>query len=166
MEFPDYVILAALTTAGTSVALALVACRHHLARALKALVAEPIRAASEGVRNIRALSLEIRAWHVVAIAFALATLISSLNHDAVNSGLPLLLALAGFAVLFAMAWSREALFLMALRDDDLPGRFDKPIWAFFLVATPPIGVLLFRSYRLAHWPEPRPKAARAARELA
>ena len=43
---------------------------------------------------------------------------------------------------------------MGLRDDDFPGRHDKLIWAFLLFAFAPIAVWFFRSYRLAHWPEP------------
>jgi hypothetical protein len=55
---------------------------------------------------------------------------------------------------FVRAWSHEFVFLMGLRDDDLPGRHDKLIWAFLLFVFAPIATWLFRSYRLAHWPEP------------
>jgi hypothetical protein len=55
---------------------------------------------------------------------------------------------------FIRAWSHEFVFLMGLRDDDFPGRHDKLIWAFLLFAFAPITVWFFRSYRLAHWPEP------------
>jgi hypothetical protein len=55
---------------------------------------------------------------------------------------------------FIRVWSHEFVFLMGLRDDDLPGRHDKLIWAFLLFAFAPIATWLFRSYRLAHWPEP------------
>jgi hypothetical protein len=72
-------------------------------------------------------------------------------------GLVLAAGLAGVAIEFAVSWVREFRFLMALRDDDLPGRFDKPIWAALLIALPPLGLFLFRSHRLAHWPEPQPK---------
>jgi hypothetical protein len=56
---------------------------------------------------------------------------------------------------FVRNWRKEFVFLMGLRDDDLPGRHDKLIWATMLVALAPIGVWFFRSYRLAHWPEPK-----------
>jgi hypothetical protein len=55
---------------------------------------------------------------------------------------------------FVRAWSHEFVFLMGLRDTDLPARHDKLIWAFLLLTFPPITTWLFRSYRLAHWPEP------------
>jgi hypothetical protein len=55
---------------------------------------------------------------------------------------------------FVRAWSHEFVFLMGLRDDDFPGRHDKLIWAFLLFAFAPLAVWFFRSYRLAHWPEP------------
>jgi hypothetical protein len=43
---------------------------------------------------------------------------------------------------------------MGLRDADFPGRHDMLIWAFLLFVFAPIAVWFFRSYRLAHWPEP------------
>ena len=55
---------------------------------------------------------------------------------------------------FVRAWSHELVFLMGLRDTDLPGRHDKLIWAFLLLSFPPITTWFFRSYRQAHWPEP------------
>jgi hypothetical protein len=60
-----------------------------------------------------------------------------------------LLALAWFV----RAWSHEFVFLMGLRDEDLPGRHDKLIWVFLLLVFAPIAIWFFRSYRLAHWPE-------------
>jgi hypothetical protein len=62
---------------------------------------------------------------------------------------------------FARTWSHELIFLMGLRDDDLPGRHDKLIWAFLLFAFAPIAIWFFRSYRLAHWPEPATESSRA-----
>jgi len=55
---------------------------------------------------------------------------------------------------FVRAWIHEFVFLMGLRDDDLPGRHDKIIWAFLLFVFAPISIWFFRSYRLVHWPEP------------
>jgi hypothetical protein len=60
----------------------------------------------------------------------------------------------GFLIWFVRSWQREFLFLMGLRDGDLPGRHDKVIWAIVLLAFAPVGVWFFRAYRLAHWPEP------------
>jgi prepilin signal peptidase PulO-like enzyme (type II secretory pathway) len=57
---------------------------------------------------------------------------------------------------FVRNWRNEFVFLMGLRDDDLPGRNDKLIWAILLVAFAPLSIWFFRSYRLAHWPEPEP----------
>ena len=57
---------------------------------------------------------------------------------------------------FVRNWRNEFVFLMGLRDADFPGRNDKLIWAILLVAFAPMSVWFFRSYRLAHWPEPEP----------
>ncbi|MCA1685275.1 MAG: hypothetical protein LC745_04705, partial [Planctomycetia bacterium] len=67
---------------------------------------------------------------------------------------PLLMGLFGLTVLvvFAHAWLREFSFLMDLTDKDFPGRYDKPIWAFVLIATGPVGLWLFHAHRAAHWP--------------
>jgi hypothetical protein len=62
----------------------------------------------------------------------------------------------GFVIWFARIWQKELVFLMGLRDGDLPGRYDKLIWAAVLMAFAPVGVWFFRSYRLTHWPEPAP----------
>ena len=83
-----------------------------------------------------------------------------------RSGVPQFLAiLAGVAVLFASAWVREFQFLMALGDDDLPGRFDKPIWAFVLIglaAVRPLPVPLLSPGPLARARGPSPRPARPA----
>ena len=60
-----------------------------------------------------------------------------------------------------MAWAREFFFLMALGDDDLPGRFDKPIWAAVLVVLAPgraVPVPLLSPGPLAR-ARPKPRAA-------
>jgi hypothetical protein len=62
-------------------------------------------------------------------------------------------------VLFAREWVREFYFLMDLRDDDLPGRFDKPLWALVLLGFAPVGLWLFRAYRRGRWPEIEAKPA-------
>jgi hypothetical protein len=57
---------------------------------------------------------------------------------------------------FIQNWRNEFVVLMGLRHDDFPGQNDKVIWAIMLLAFAPITVWFFRSYRLAHWPEPEP----------
>jgi hypothetical protein len=59
--------------------------------------------------------------------------------------------------LFLRAWRHEFLFLMGRRDDDFPGRHDKLVWVLMLTAFAPVGLWFFRTYHLAHWPEPEPK---------
>lgn len=69
---------------------------------------------------------------------------------------PFGLVVGGLIVLAVLAWSwhQEFVFLMSLHDDDFPGRYDKAIWAFLMIALAPVGLWLFRSYHLAQWPEP------------
>jgi len=105
-----------------------------------------------------------KGWYVAAFAVGLLVLLVALNVNAREGeelifGLTCLLAVASVC-LFLRAWRREFVFLMGLRDDVFPGSFDKPIWAVVLVVLPPIGLWCFRSYRLAHWPEPKPETVR------
>jgi hypothetical protein len=60
---------------------------------------------------------------------------------------------------FVRNWRKEFVFLMGLRDEEFPGRHDKLIWVGMLLALAPVGVWVFRAYRLAHWPEPAPAMA-------
>jgi len=102
-------------------------------------------------------------WYVAAVALGLFVLLVGANIGPRDEeGLLALLALMALVVLgvFLYAWRREFLFLMSLRDDAFPGRFDKPIWAATLVLLAPIGFWLFRSYRLAHWAEAKPETIR------
>jgi len=157
VNFNDLAIAGGIALGATSLALILTAARRHLIHGLWALF--------EGLRHARV-------WQVVpALFFVMVLAYSLVNREAARDGLPLVLCFAGAAALFVLAWGRELLFLMTLRDEDLPGRFDKPIWAFLLIALAPLGLVLFRIHRLAHWPEPRrqPKprpAADIARKLA
>ena len=43
---------------------------------------------------------------------------------------------------------------MHLNNDDLPGRFDKPIWAMVLIVTGPLGLWAFKTYRAERWVSP------------
>ena len=96
---------------------------------------------------------QFRLWQVVAAAAGLAVLFALAESP------PLLATVAGLAVLvlFARVWIREFLFLMDRREDDFPARLDKTTWVVLLVALAPVGLWLFRAYRLAHWPETAPK---------
>jgi len=112
------------------------------------------------VRPLSARGLE-KTWYVAAAILGLLVLVVMLNADHGPRGEMNVMAVLALLVLgaFFYVWRREFVFLMSLRDDDFPGRFDKPIWAAVLVALAPIGFWLFRSYRLAHWPEPKPEMA-------
>jgi hypothetical protein len=67
-----------------------------------------------------------------------------------------------FTSLFVMAWVRSFLFLMTLRDEDLPGRHDKLIWAIALLVFAPVGLWLFRSFSASHWPHLEPQSSTGA----
>lgn len=153
MRLEDLMISAVFASAFTICVLALWAYRGNLARAFPGF--------SDWVRRRRL-------WDLGIAVFALILLFSFMDHRAYRDGLFFLTLMAGVATVLTVLWVREFLFLMALRDEDLPGRFDKPIWAAVLILLPPLGLYLFRSHRLAHWPEPEPKprVAPAARELA
>jgi hypothetical protein len=97
-------------------------------------------------------------WHIVlgvAVTALLLGVASSSPHD--DQVFVLLLSVLVLAFFFYV-WKREFLFLMQLEDDELPGRFDKLIWFVMLTAFAPVGVWFFRSYRVAHWPEPKAEA--------
>jgi len=79
---------------------------------------------------------------------------------------PFLLMIGGFFIFLAWAWLRQFSFLMRLGDDAFPGRYDKIIWAMLLIALPPVGTLVFWSYRQAHWPATKPERVEAIHELA
>jgi|GEM_PF-5616253 len=94
----------------------------------------------------------LRSWHMLlaaAILFCAAIIVRD------QAGL-LLLFLAAFVLMayYLVRWRQEFLFLMSLRDDQFPGRHDKILWTVVLIVLPPIGLWAFRSYHLAHWPEP------------
>jgi hypothetical protein len=98
---------------------------------------------------------QMNLWHMM-VAVAVAAFVTL----AVAGGFVFALAVTIGAVLvlawFARVWCHEVVFLMGLRDDDLPGRNDKLIWLIMLILVAPIGPWLFRSFRLAHWPTPAP----------
>jgi hypothetical protein len=99
---------------------------------------------------------QFKLWQL-AVALAIAgLLVAALTSHA--PGFPL--SLIGLIVLALLlrAWRNEFVFLMGRPDDDFPGRNDKLIWVIVLLFFAPVGLWFFRSYRMAHWPEPKPQA--------
>jgi len=92
-------------------------------------------------------------WHMMAAVVVAALVLHVLSGP--DNGGAFSAVLLCFLVLawFVRAWCNEFVFLMGLRDQNFPGRNDKLIWVVVLLAFAPFGVWLFRSYRLAHWPE-------------
>jgi hypothetical protein len=99
-----------------------------------------------------------RAWHV-AIAVGLVVLLFAALPSHGPRSESIVVAILALAILawFFHVWRREFLFLMDRHDDDFPGRSDKLIWAIMLTMLAPVGLWFFRSYHLAHWPEPEPE---------
>jgi hypothetical protein len=98
---------------------------------------------------------EVKLWHIAA-AIGLTALVFAAFTSRDGEFFFFLLVL-GTLALIARAWRHEFLFLMSLRDDELPGRHDKLAWFALLVVLPPVGLWTFRAYREAHWPEPVPE---------
>lgn len=95
-------------------------------------------------------------WHMMAAVIVAAPVLLAFEAGPTGERLFALTLLALWVLSwFVRTWCNEFVFLMGLRDDDLPGRNDKLIWSIVLVAFAPIGIWLFRSYRLAHWPGPK-----------
>ena len=152
MSLADYFVMTLIVATATVFVLKLTGLDLPVTRGLKAFF--------DGLRRVRA-------WQVALAAVPMAVLLTFLDPYMARSGVPQFIAFALAVILFASAWAREFHFLMGLADDDLPGRFDKPIWAFVLIGLAPFGLFLFRSYRTARWPEPSPKpVSNAASELA
>lgn len=106
-------------------------------------------------------------WHVVvALGLSACLFLIYLEPHGPRKALPVYLTLLVLLALAVRAWRHEFLLLMALRDEDLPGRFDKLIWASVLLLVPPVGIWLFRSYREAHWPELAPVKGKPVSDFA
>ena len=113
----------------------------------------PQSSVHEGVRRRMA---RFKLWQLV-VAVILCGLLFSMTS--VRSPIvPLTLAVLIVLALYSRIWRDEFIFLMGLRDDEFPGRSDKLIWVFLLIVLAPVGPWLFRSYRLAHWPQPEQAA--------
>jgi hypothetical protein len=110
-------------------------------------------------RGFAAWFREVKLWQIAA-AIALSALVfaAMTSHD--GEFFVFLLFLAAL-ILLVRAWRHEFLFLMALRDQDFPGRNDKLAWIALMIVLPPIGLWTFRAYREAHWPEPAAEAVEA-----
>lgn len=111
-------------------------------------------------------------WYVIAGIIGLVLLLVALNdhpRGPRNGDDVFFVFVVGVMVLavFAHAWRREFLFLMSRRDDEFPGRFDKFTWTLVLTLLGPVGLWIFRGYRVSHWPEPKIEEAggRSAAEL-
>jgi hypothetical protein len=105
-------------------------------------------------RRIRHPRFTIRQLMAAVVLVALFLIIG--DGPSPEARLALTLLALGALIWFARTWQKEFVFLMGLRDDELPGLHDKLIWAVLLLALAPIGIWFFRAYRLAHWPEPAP----------
>jgi len=46
-------------------------------------------------------------------------------------------------LLLVVFWVRQVLSLMSMKDEDFPGRYDKPIWAALMIFTLFVGAVLF-----------------------
>jgi len=96
-------------------------------------------------------------WHLMGAAIFAALLLLVFESGPSEERLLAITLLAVWILAwFVRTWCNEFVYLMGVRDEDLPGRHDKLIWVALLLAFAPVGVWLFRSYRLAHWPAPKP----------
>jgi len=103
-------------------------------------------------------AVRIRPWQLALAGALMVVMFLELNAHPRNQGMFFLFGVATLVVsLYLRTWRSEFLFLMDLSDDDFPGRNDKLVWSLMLTAFAPVGLWFFRSYRLAHWPEPEPK---------
>ncbi len=94
-------------------------------------------------------------WHIMTSVVVFALLLQATSAPPQQSALSIVLLALGVLAWFVRTWCNEFVFLMGLGDEDFPGRNDKLIWAVVLLAFAPFSVWFFRSYRLAHWPQPK-----------
>lgn len=85
---------------------------------------------------------EVRTWHVALAALGAFVLLTAFAPNGA-----FLLAMAVLAATAIYWWVHQFLYLMGLRDEDLPGRFDKPVWAFLMIVAPPVGLLMFMAFQ-------------------
>lgn len=99
----------------------------------------------------------IRPWHVGSVLWAAAVAVAVL--------LDVMVAVLAAVVVFIGLWMYEISLLMRAGDDAFPGKSDKVLWLALLLVAPPVGLLLFRSYREAHWAAEKPVVGAAARDF-
>ncbi len=117
----------------------------------------PQSSVHEGVRR-RLTQFKLWQLLVAVILCGLLFSMTTVNYP----GVPFTLALLIVLCLYLRTWRDEFIYLMGLRDEDFPGRNDKLVWILVLLLIAPLGAWLFRSFRLAHWPEPERRADPAA----
>ena len=109
------------------------------------------------VRRVGAWANRSETWRVIlAVVVGLLLLQAIAALMFVPAALLVFVAFATAVFFFGRAWLGEFSLLMRMDDDIFPGRSDKLIWAILLIVVPPVGLYLFRAYRLAHWPETKP----------
>jgi hypothetical protein len=95
-------------------------------------------------------------WQMMAVVVVAVVLLHAFSGPPTEERvLSAVLLSVGILAWFMRTWCNEFVFLMGLKDEEFPGRNDKLIWSVVLLLFAPIGVWLFRSYRLAHWPAPK-----------
>ena len=99
----------------------------------------------------------LRPWHLLSVLW-LAALVAAVIYD-------FAVAVVVAIVAFVGLWLHEIYVLMHAGDDAFPGRFDKGLWLALMLVVPPVGVLLFRSYREAHWAAEKPAVGEAVRDF-
>src|SRR3954454_18763394 len=105
---------------------------------------------------------EVKLWHVAtAIALTALAFATLNNQQGLLDGPFFFLSVLIGLFLIARAWRHEFVFLMSLRDDELPGRNDKLVWTALMILLPPVGLWAFRAFRESRWPEPAPEPAQA-----
>jgi hypothetical protein len=116
---------------------------------------ERLREVGSGLRVMR-----YNLWHMMAVVAVAALLLFALTSGPAGAMFSSILLCLLILAWFVRAWCDQFVFLMGMGDDDFPGRHDKLIWVFLLLAFAPIAVWFFKSYRLAHWPAPEPARLR------
>lgn len=98
------------------------------------------------------------------VALVLAIVLTFAVTLSLETPAPFVVLVLFLLTLFVMTWAREFRLLMDQPDSAFPGSRDKLIWALLLIVLPPVGVWLFRDYRLANVPEAKPGRFRVGDE--
>ena len=62
---------------------------------------------------------------------------------------PEVVVIVSIALAVSIFWIIQLVDLMSRRDDEFPGRFDKPTWAFILVVASAVGAVAFAVWKPA-----------------